>query len=166
MGWIYWPMLPTPGLLIVAVSEVLLVLRWKMDWDGVSSTKCWNTARYCNFNSKIGLLDVENHLQVVGSFVFLWCFWYQIHSKSILQPHVIHVIPWPKLPRILWVFRRLALWHSCPTPSTMVEHLGRDFDTAGRPLRRPLKWQGFCRFLHGQMGDQAIFLACNDYYEL
>ena len=62
-------------------------------------------------------------------------------------------IPWPKLARLLLVFRRLALWHSCPTPSTMVEPLGStDFDDPTQT-----KWQGFYSFLHGQMGDQAIF---------
>lgn len=49
--------------------------------------------RYCNFNSKIGLLDVQ---VITSKWSVPLCschfFWYQIHSKSILQPHVIHVI--------------------------------------------------------------------------
>ena len=49
-------------------------------------------------------------------------------------------MPWPDS---TMVARRLARWHSCPTPWIMVEHLGRTV-----------------RFLHGKTGDRArYFLA-------
>lgn len=162
MGWIYWPMLPTPGLLIVAVSEVLLVLRWKMDWDGGSSTKCWNTARHCNFNSKIGLLDVENHLQVVGSFVFLWCFWYQIHSPTYLQPHVIvHGFHGQNWPDSYWFF---ADWH-CGTVALRHQPWWSPLGAPILTTRPKQNGRGSTAFYMAKW-EIKRFLPCNDYYEL
>ena len=111
--------------------------------------------RYCNFNSKIGLLDVENHLQVVGSFVFLWCFWYQIHSKSILQPHVIHGFHGQNCPESYGFF---ADWH-CGTVA--LRHQPR-WSTLGEILtpvtfKTTLKMAGFLQVSTWPNGRSSDF---------